>query len=445
MRGGIVICSRLASSRIPKKAFVRLNGVPLLEHLLNRISYDETDLISYLAVPACDFDAYREFVLSRNLDAFVKVISGPEHDPLKRLLIVAERFDLEFIVRICHDKIFVDPKQIISAIEVFKESKVDYLYSSTFVDGSGFEIISTDAIKKASSLHKNVEHVGYAIKTVTNRCLNLTCSNHSKHRLLIDYPKDLGVIELILSSLGNDCTLGEALFYLDENPFISKMNQLPLVTVYTCAYQADKWLEEAFGSVCSQDHFGEMEYLLIDDFSQDKTPHLMASLTSKYANTTWRRNSSNLGLASSSNRALSEAKGKYIIRLDADDYFTTTNAVMSLIAVMEASEADIVYPNNYYGSFKRIQRGDEQHHVGGALFRTRAANHIKFTEGLRGYEGYDFFERAKDQLKIAYHQKPLFFYRQHKASLSASNHEERNKLKERIDGHLTSRNRTLVS
>ena len=136
------------------------------------------------------------------------------------------------------------------------------------------------------------------------------------------------------------------------------MNQLPLVTVYTCAYQADKWLEEAFGSVCSQDHFGEMEYLLIDDFSQDKTPHLMASLTSKYANTTWRRNSSNLGLASSSNRALSEAKGKYIIRLDADDYFTTTNAVMSLIAVMEASEADIVYPNNYYGSFKRIQRGD---------------------------------------------------------------------------------------
>ena len=139
-----------------------------------------------------------------------------------------------------------------------------------------------------------------------------------------------------------------------------------------------------------------------------------------------------MGLSSSSNLALSEARGKSIIRLDADDYFTHDQAIQELQFELNRSDADIVYPDNYFGSFSKIQKGNDAHHVGGALFRTRGANHVKFTDGLRGYEGLDFFVRARDQLKISYLEKPLFFYRQHTDSMSHKNLDDRAALKELI-------------
>lgn len=435
---GIVICSRSDSQRIPNKPFIQINGSPILEHLIRRLL--PTGIHIYLAVPHFDFDLYRNFA-QRFSKKEVTVVAGSPSDPLARMTAVAQKHSLDTVIRVCHDKIFMEPKSILSAVEVFHESKLDYLYSSTFVDGSGFEIISTESLTKASEKYKNVEHIGYAIHCVTTRVTNISCNTSSQHRLLIDYPEDLKVIDLILSGLGNDCSLSEALDFLDQNPFISHINKLPLLTIYSCAFNAEKWIGRAMGSISMQEGFKEFQYLLIDDFSADKTSFLMSQFCSIYKNSEWIRNKSNLGLASSSNIALSRAKGKYILRLDADDYFVRRDALKQLIDCIESSKNDIVYPDNYFGSFKKIQKGNENHHVGGAIFRTRAANHVKFTDGLRGYEGYDFFERAKDSVKIGYYEKPIFFYRQHDASLSASNEEWRKQLKAQIDEGLTKGNR----
>jgi spore coat polysaccharide biosynthesis protein SpsF (cytidylyltransferase family) len=352
---------------------------------------------------------------------------------------VAGRYDLDTVVRICHDKIFLDPDSILECLETFHESDLDYLYSSQFVDGSGFEIISASSLKQASLEFKDVEHVSYAIQCVTDRVCNLgSIQEHPiRHRLLIDYPEDVKLIQIILTTLGNDCTLKEVLEFLDKNPKISKINRLPLLTVYTCAYNADQWLGTCMGTVAAQEGFRDHEYLLIDDYSKDKTTYLMSQFCSIYSNSKWFRNESNLGLASSSNIALSHARGKYILRLDADDYFPTSTALKEMLSAIEESGLDVIYPDNYYGSFKTIQKGFESHHVGGAIFRTRAANHVKFTNGLRGYEGYDFFSRAQNQLKIGYLDKPIFFYRQHPNSMSKTNLDLRKQIKEQIDEQKT--------
>lgn len=442
---GIVICSRSDSQRIPNKPFVQINGAPVLEHLIKRLI--PTGLHIYLAVPHNDVAIYLKFA-ERFSKKDLTVVAGSAQDPLARMCSVAFKHDLDAVVRVCHDKIFMHSETILHAVDTFWSSKLDYLYSSAFVDGSGFEVISYESLKKASQIFQNVEHVGYAIHCVTKNSANIA-NNHGQpntvHRLLIDYPEDLKVMELIFAELGNDCTLEDAIEFLDANPWVSKINQLPKLTVYTCAYNSEKWIKAAMGSVSAQHGFGEMQYLLIDDFSDDKTSFHMSQFCSVYKNAEWIRNPKNLGLASSSNIALSKAKGKYIVRLDADDYLCAHNALEKLTAYIEATGADVVYPDNYHGSFKKIQKGMEQHHVGGAIFRTRAANHVKFTDGLRGYEGYDFFSRAKDCLKLGYYEKPVFFYRQHEGSLSRVDEQGRKKIREQIDAGLTQRHRDHVS
>jgi glycosyltransferase involved in cell wall biosynthesis len=186
-------------------------------------------------------------------------------------------------------------------------------------------------------------------------------------------------------------------------------------------------------SVASQTAFKtSMEYLLIDDGSNDNTCELMGKFAVRAKNTYWFRNPSNVGLASSSNIALKKARGKYIIRLDADDFFSSKESIMEMVNQMEEKGFEALYPDNYFGDYKTIQSGDSNHHVGGALFNKKAVNFIKFTEGLKGYEGLDFFVRAQDKLNIGYYRKPIFFYRQHDDSLTKNNHEERESIRQSI-------------
>jgi glycosyltransferase involved in cell wall biosynthesis len=145
------------------------------------------------------------------------------------------------------------------------------------------------------------------------------------------------------------------------------------------------------------------------------------------------KNKKNLGLASSSNVALETAKGDYIIRIDADDYLTGNRALEKIYRYAKFNQKyDAIYPNNFFGSLKKIQIGSDEHHAGGAIFKTRKLNDIKFTDGLRGYDGLDLYVRAKNQLSIGYLEEAIYFYRQHSESLTKNNLKDRKKLRKKI-------------
>lgn len=439
MKFAFVICSRLKSNRVPGKALREINGEPCLSHLLKRLKPAGIPIV--LACPNDEKDEFSKFIRKyekRNAHD-IHLFDGWNEDPLFRMWATSEAYQIDHLIRITHDKIFVDPDDVFHAIDQYMKNNVDYLYSSNFTDGTGFEIISRKALEKACSKFKNVEHISYAIKAVTDNVLNLDMSHkyESDIRLLIDFPEDLCLMDTVMACLGNDCTQAQVIEFLKQNKWARRINRLPEITVYTCAYNAEKWIEKAMGSVAEQSGFGNFEYLLIDDHSSDRTSFLMAKFAANYRNCSYIRNGRNVGLASSSNVALKNSRGKFIVRLDADDYFTSKTALKELLHTIKERDLDAVYPSNYFGSRGVVQKGDEQHHVGGAIFRTRAINHIKFTEGLRGYEGYDFFGRAKGQIKIGYLNKPLFFYTQRPGSLSHGNPSERELIKSEIDYRLS--------
>lgn len=91
------------------------------------------------------------------------------------------------------------------------------------------------------------------------------------------------------------------------------------VSVIMPAYNAEDTLERAIKSVLTQS-YGDLELLIVNDCSTDGTEFIL----SKYAHLAQVRifeNVSNLGVANSRNIALSNASGRYIAFLDADDYW----------------------------------------------------------------------------------------------------------------------------
>lgn len=425
VKTGIVICTRMTSSRIPNKPFHLINGVPVLQHLINRLKPLEYPII--LAVP------HNEAPIYETKFPDLIIYAGSETDPLNRMASAAIALNLQNVIRITHDKIFVRRNDIVQAVKEYEEFEAEYLYSPKFIPGSGFEIISTDVLSKCKDKYKDVEFIGYAAREVATK-IKVFNPRHpvGDYRLLIDYPKDAQLLELIMASLGNDCELDQVILFLNQNPQFKIINQLPKLTIYTCAYNASKFIEQTMRSVENQNIFNSIEYLIIDDCSTDNTIELVANFALKHPNVRWIRNQKNLGLASSSNIALKNATGDYIMRLDADDFFSSIHSAETMLNEIKRTGKEAVYPDNYFGSFNSVQDGGKHFHIGGAIFSRTALNYVRFTDGLRNHDSLDLWARAKDQLKIGLIKKPIFFYRQHEDSMSKTNLEERAKIKKKI-------------
>ena len=432
MKVKFVICSRKNSRRIPDKPFQKINGKPLIEHLLDRLVGVTTPV--YLAIPPDDISAYSYLPEKYGYD--VELFCGHADDPLKRMWECADANKLDHVIRVTHDKIFVRKDQVHSAVHAYMSRGLDYLYSSQFTPGTAFEIISNNALEKAKDAFEKVEHISYAIKAITQNTMDYRPQETpDQARLLIDFPEDLDLMQVVMATLGNHCQYDDVVNLLLHHPWIKELNKLPDITVYTCSLNNSGTVESCMDSVLTQ-KFPEnisIEYILVDDFSSDATTLKMAYAAAHNENVRYIRNNQNLGLASSSNIALSHARGKYIVRLDADDYFSKKDALAKMFHELEmVRDIDVLYPCFYDGSMHKIGDPKEYHHPAGAMFKTRALNHIKFTDKLKHYDGLDLFLRAKEQLKIGYYLNPLFFYTHRQGSLSRGDDPEREKVRESI-------------
>ena len=90
-----------------------------------------------------------------------------------------------------------------------------------------------------------------------------------------------------------------------------------LVSIITPSYNTGKYIAETIESVLAQS-YTNWELLIVDDCSTDDTDDVVAQLLGD-SRIKYIKNSENSGAAESRNRALREAKGKWIAFLDSDD------------------------------------------------------------------------------------------------------------------------------
>ena len=145
-----IIQARTSSKRFKKKVLYPIYGIPLIQHVVNRLkrskkisnivvatssNRDETNLLDYL---------------KKNKINFFK---GDLNNVALRLYKTARLYKKNFFIRISGDSPLIDYKIIEKAIKIFKNSKKKYdlvtnVFPRTFPQGQSVEIIKTSIIKK---------------------------------------------------------------------------------------------------------------------------------------------------------------------------------------------------------------------------------------------------------------------------------------------------------
>lgn len=99
------------------------------------------------------------------------------------------------------------------------------------------------------------------------------------------------------------------------------MNRAPKVSVLVPAYNDGKYLDQALASVAAQT-FRDVEAIIADDASTDDTPEIARAWTARDPRFRLSRLEINVGMNRNWNRALAEARGDLVIKLDGDDVMT---------------------------------------------------------------------------------------------------------------------------
>lgn len=145
-----VIQARMGSTRFPEKMMANLNGRPMLEWVISRLTRCSLIDEVILAIP----EEQRSKELRRIGEKLcVSIFEGPELDVLERVRQALEGKTFDAFVRVCADNPFVCPDEVANLIREFKKSRADYAYNhiprnNLYPDGFGAEIVSKNAFKK---------------------------------------------------------------------------------------------------------------------------------------------------------------------------------------------------------------------------------------------------------------------------------------------------------
>jgi len=111
-----------------------------------------------------------------------------------------------------------------------------------------------------------------------------------------------------------------------------------LITVLMPVYNAEAYLKTAIDSILNQS-YPHFEFLIIDDGSTDATAQILKTYTDKRIRVIEQKNS---GVSGALNTGLQAAKGKYIVRFDADDIALPQRIELQLQFMVENPDYVIV-------------------------------------------------------------------------------------------------------
>ena len=204
------------------------------------------------------------------------------------------------------------------------------------------------------------------------------------------------------------------------------------VTIYITNHNYAKYIKRSLNS-CLNQSFKDYEIIIIDDGSTDNSKSVITKL-SKNSPIITSIFQKNLGFIKTCNKALYAAKGKYILRLDADDWLHP-NAIEIMYNYLERNkDAEFVFPDYYEvdhkgkimshikrHDFKSVKLLDQPAHGACALFRVSTLKlNGGYDEKFTCQDGVDIWLCFQKKYKIHNINLPLFYYRKHPVSLTTN-------------------------
>jgi succinoglycan biosynthesis protein ExoO len=117
------------------------------------------------------------------------------------------------------------------------------------------------------------------------------------------------------------------------------------VSIIMPAYNSEKTIEKAISSALGQS-FDNIELIVVDDCSQDKTAAIVEGIASSDRRVKLIKLPKNVGAGAARKIALENISGEYVTLLDSDDWYLP-NRLQNLLQAMHDLNADMICDNLY--------------------------------------------------------------------------------------------------
>lgn len=211
--------------------------------------------------------------------------------------------------------------------------------------------------------------------------------------------------------------------------FLTK--KIPDVSVIMPVYNSADYVKNAIDSILQQT-FSNFEFIIIDDASTDNTMSILKSYDDIRIFII--KNSMNLGVATSLNRAIERARGKYIIRMDSDDVAMKKRLEVQWMFMKKNPHVDICGSwVQTFGEFSSVLKYPLKHEEikVSLLFRNPLAHpsvcfrrevfsikKMRYDPNYSKTEDYELWIRVIQDCLIENIPQVLLYYRIHKVQVS---------------------------
>ncbi len=157
---------------------------------------------------------------------------------------------------------------------------------------------------------------------------------------------------------------GAAFHRIDEASGSSRSPEtIPLISVIVLNYNGAQWLEPCLGSLRNQTLASQIEVIVADNASPDRSDVLAAELMRDWPNGRVSRHGINLGYSGGNNRAAGQARGRYLFFLN-NDTWLEADCLERLLNEMSFAGAAVATPQ----VIDYLDGNDSKQAVGGLGF-----------------------------------------------------------------------------
>ncbi len=199
-----IVQARMRSTRLPGKVLMNIEGIPILEHIVNRLKAVKG--ISAIIV-ATSIEYNDDSIESWCNMKEIACVRGSEENVLDRFKQVSTHYPADVYIRATGDNPMIDVQLIVDMLNYFDKNELTYTCYKNYPIGSGVEIFTSEALEetiKNANKPFEIEHVTpFMYQRMENKKVGYYVSrvDDSKIRMTIDTEADLQFAKEVFSRL----------------------------------------------------------------------------------------------------------------------------------------------------------------------------------------------------------------------------------------------------
>jgi spore coat polysaccharide biosynthesis protein SpsF len=237
MKIGVIIQTRMGSSRLPGKVLLDLNGKTVLTRVIERVKRVKKINSIIIATTTNDID---DLIVSEAINNNVEFFRGSEDNVLERYYLAAKKFNLDIIIRITSDCPLIDFNILEKMVNKFIIEDLDFLSNTGsddnlrhFARGLDVEIFKYKLLENANLnafenyqrehvtpyIYENFKQTRYEEYEIDTADLRLTLDTIEDYELIskLYYLLDNGNNDFTIEDIYNQSLNDKTLFLLNNS------------------------------------------------------------------------------------------------------------------------------------------------------------------------------------------------------------------------------------